>query len=139
MNVTLEKNHKDLTEDKWRNCPRMPNAVATNHPSPNRRMLPLNYQGVTMDTAREQLVRSILTIRGSEIGTVEDNYVHVRFRSAVFHLPHDGEFYFDDRKKQILYRARSLSGFADFGMNKRWLQSVCARFIKQIRPVQEGS
>lgn len=58
--------------------------------------------------------------------------VRARFRTALFHMPHAGVFYFDEEKKQIACRVKSQKGFADFGVNKRWLQSVYARFIKRV-------
>ncbi|RYM01724.1 DUF1499 domain-containing protein [Sporolactobacillus sp. THM7-7] len=137
MHVQLEERYQSLTEEVWRDCPRVPNAVATNHPSPNRRMLPLKYNGLLTEAAREALVQTISDLPGSKIIKTEKRYLCVRFRTALFHFSHESEFYLDDEKKQILCRARSRIGFADFGMNKRWLQTVYARFLKIIDEYQK--
>lgn len=127
----VPKDDSGLTGEKWEDCPRKPIAVATNHPNPNRRMVPLSYEGVPLGSAKEMLIEAIVSIYGSEIEEEDQRFIFACFRTALFHMPHAGVFYFDEEKKQIVCRIQSQKGFADFGVNKRWLQAVYARFIKR--------
>lgn len=131
MTEEMKDGRLDLHNGKLAPCPKTPNGVSTDHPDPNRRMLPLPYDGISIRTAIGLLTEVIHTIAKSEVAETAEDYVHAVYRTPIFGLPHDAEFYFDDETKTVSCRSVSRVGIADFGMNKRWLQSVYARFLQK--------
>ncbi len=119
-------------------CSKWPNGVSTEHNDPNRRMVPLSYKGVSMDTAKSYLQEVLSTIPKTAIKVNDDHYVHVEYKTPILNLPHDAEFYFDEDKKNLQFRSISRIGIADFGMNKRWLQAVYSRLLKKLTMHQEN-
>ncbi|MTT30940.1 DUF1499 domain-containing protein [Terrilactibacillus sp. BCM23-1] len=113
-------------------CSKWPNGVSTDHRDPNRRMVPLSYKEVSMDTANSYLQDVLSTIPKTTIKVNDGHYVHVEYKTPILNLPHDAEFYFDEDKKILQFRSVSRVGIADFGMNKRWLQAVYSRLLKKL-------
>ncbi|TCP20958.1 uncharacterized protein (DUF1499 family) [Scopulibacillus darangshiensis] len=112
-------------------CPKTPNCVSTEHHDLNRKMLPMSYQNMSIDEAKKILLEVIHSMPRVEIKEQSDDYIHVVYRTLVFEFFHDAEFHFDSADKHIHYRSATRVGFADFGSNKRWLQSIYARFIQR--------
>ncbi|MBM7645424.1 uncharacterized protein (DUF1499 family) [Scopulibacillus daqui] len=121
-----------IHEGKLAPCPRKFNCVSTEHPDLNRKMLPISYQSLTLSQAKELLIHTIKSLPKTEIKEQADQYIYVEFRTPILEFYHDAEFYFDDQQKEIHFRSVSRVGFADFGANKRWMQSVVARFLEAV-------
>lgn len=113
-------------------CSKKPNCVSTENHNLNRRMLPMSYGNLSLGEAKSLLLDVIHTMPRVEVKEEASGDIHVEYRTFVFEFFHDAEFNFDDVKKEVHFRSATRIGFADFGSNKRWLQSVYARFLQQV-------
>jgi uncharacterized protein (DUF1499 family) len=88
---------------------------------------PIPYQG-SLDDARQRLMGVIRSFPRATV--VQDNglCVKVEFRSAIFSFVDDVEFEFDDGSKLIHFRSASRSGYYDFGVNQRRMETVIRKF-----------
>lgn len=111
-------------------CPKTANCVSTEQKNPNRRMPPINYEGLTLEEAKATLLSVLKTLPKTEVKIDEGPYIYAEARTYLFEFYHDVEFYFDEAKKVIHFRSASRLGFSDFGTNKRRMQAVVARFYR---------
>jgi uncharacterized protein (DUF1499 family) len=95
-------------------------------------MLPVSYEGLTMEQAKSCLFEVLNNMPRTDIKQDDHAFIQVEYRTMVFEFFHDAEFYFDEKNKKLQFRSSTRIGFADFGSNKRWLQSVIARFLQKI-------
>lgn len=94
-------------------------------------MSPLPYKG----TRQESLGRLVQILRGMKRSTLVATtpvYIHVEFRSAVFHFVDDVEFLFDDYDRRIHFRSASRTGYYDFGVNRRRMQEISRTYLKSF-------
>jgi uncharacterized protein (DUF1499 family) len=99
-------------------------------------MDPLRYQGSAQD-ARERLLAVIRSFPRSTVVRIEDMYVKVEFRSAIFSFVDDVEFEFDDGAKVIHFRSASRLGYYDFGVNRRRMESIIRQFSTTDSPEKQ--
>jgi uncharacterized protein (DUF1499 family) len=99
-------------------------------------MEPIRYQGSAND-AREKLLSVIRSLPRSTVTQIEDMYVRVEFRSAVFSFVDDVEFRFDDGENVIHFRSASRLGYYDFGVNRRRMESIIRQFSTTDRPEKQ--
>jgi uncharacterized protein (DUF1499 family) len=111
-------------------CPKTPNCVSTNQEDLNRYMLPVNYEGLTLDQAKAILREVLTTLPKLTVVKDEGAYLHVEAQTMIFEYTQDVEFLFDEAAKELHFRSASRVGYTDFGSNKRRMQSVVARFIR---------
>jgi len=70
----------------------------------------------------------------AKIVSVEDNYLHVEFRSAIFRFVDDVEFLVVIPEEQrpteqrIHFRSASRVGYSDFGVNRRRMEQIRRAF-----------
>jgi len=64
----------------------------------------------------------------NEIVKVTDHYIHAKFTSRLFRFVDDVEFCIDDDLKIIHVRSSSRVGYFDFGVNRRRIERIRARF-----------
>jgi uncharacterized protein (DUF1499 family) len=55
-------------------------------------------------------------------------YLHAEFRSALFGFVDDVEFRMDETAGRIDVRSASRTGYFDFGVNRRRVEEIRARF-----------
>ncbi|MFC7391924.1 DUF1499 domain-containing protein [Scopulibacillus cellulosilyticus] len=135
--MAKEKNNiLGVQEGRLAPCPKKSNCVSTEHPNLNRKMLPISYQQLTLPQAKEILINTIESLPKTEIKEQNDQYIYVEFKTPILEFYHDAEFYFNDQQKEIHFRSVSRIGFADFGSNKRWMQSVVARFLEAAPEIE---
>ena len=79
-------------------CPKSPNCVSSLSRDKSHYVEPLSYEG-PLNVGREKLIAVINSMKRSEIVTVESDYIHVTFTSAVFRFVDDVEFRFDDTER----------------------------------------
>jgi uncharacterized protein (DUF1499 family) len=79
-------------------------------------MEPLPYGDLEETRAR---LLALLGKKNAKVVTVEPNYVHAEFRSAIFRFVDDVEFLFDDKAKRLHFRSASRLGRSDFGVNRK--------------------
>lgn len=117
-------------------CSNKPNCVSSEHNNLNRKMLPVSYDGLTLKQAKDCLFEVLQSMPRIDIKQDEGQFIRVEYRTMVFEFFHDAEFYFNEKDRKLQFRSSTRIGFADFGSNKRWLQSVIARFLQKIAVYQ---
>ena len=91
-------------------------------------MQPLTYRG-TLTGARKALLSAVGEWPNSEIVEATGNYVHAKFTSKFFRFVDDVEFCMYDDAGIIHVRSSSRMGYFDFGVNRRRIERIRARFI----------
>ncbi len=112
-------------------CSKTPNCVSTTHQDLNRLMLPVKYEGLSLEEAKDVLFEVLKTLPKIKIEKDEGTYVHAEAQTMVFEYVQDVEFLFDEEAKTLHFRSASRVGFTDFGSNKRRMQSIVARFLRK--------
>ena len=108
-------------------CPNSPNCVNSQSTDPARFIEPLCYTGDLAD-ARQKLIDLLKDSKRTRLIRVETDYIHVEFRSLIFNFVDDVEFYFSSEDRIIHVRSASRTGYYDFGVNRRRVERLRARF-----------
>ncbi|MEJ2427701.1 MAG: DUF1499 domain-containing protein [Deltaproteobacteria bacterium] len=109
-------------------CPESPNCVSSLSEGKSHYVEPLTYN-TPVEEAREKLISVIQSMKRSEIVTVDNNYLHATFKSALFGFVDDVELSFDDGKKIIDVRSASRTGYYDLGVNRRRVEEIRQKFM----------
>lgn len=111
-------------------CPSSPNCVSSRDPNPARRVDPILFTG---DPASgwSRLRKVIAEMKGARIAKEELGYLHAEFRSALFGFVDDVEFRMDESAGRIDVRSASRTGKYDFGVNRRRVEEIRARFSRE--------
>lgn len=113
--------------DRLSPCPSSPNCVSSQSRDESHRVEPLMYTGALAE-AKEKLLGILGSMKRVKIVASEGNYVHAEFTSAVLRFVDDAEFLFDEASKTIQVRSASRSGYYDFGVNRRRIESIREAF-----------
>ena len=106
-------------------CPTSPNCVASQEGDPDHRIEPLNYTG-SRAAALERLAQVVAAQPRTRIVSRSDDYLHAESRSLVFRFVDDLEFYLPAAQPRIEMRSAARSGWFDFGVNRRRLETIRA-------------
>lgn len=117
-----------VTNGKLSPCLDSSNCVSSQSTDKAHRVEPLWYEG-TLTEARKRLISMINSMNRARIVTVERDYIHAEFTTALFRFVDDVEFYFDDANKTIHLRSASRIGYYDLGVNRKRIENIRARFI----------
>jgi uncharacterized protein (DUF1499 family) len=116
-----------VTDGRLAPCPSSPNCVSTQATDAEHQMEPIPFTG-TSDQAMQRIKDVIAKMPRTEIVTVEDNYLHAEFRSAIFRFVDDVEFMVDPEAQLIHFRSASRVGHSDLGVNRRRMEKLRAAF-----------
>ncbi len=116
-----------IKDGKLSNCPGSPNCVSSYADISDKEhyIEPISYNSEGIDTF-ERLIKTIKTMKRTEIIKSTENYIHAEFTSAIFRFVDDVEFYIDESKKVIQVRSASRIGQSDLGVNRKRIESVRA-------------
>jgi uncharacterized protein (DUF1499 family) len=109
-------------------CPDKPNCVSSQSQDQSHYVEPFHYTG-SQQMAFDQLVFIIRQFPRTQITKQTENYLHVEFKSAWFGFIDDVEFLFSSAQ-QIQVRSASRIGYSDFGVNRKRINSIRAKFEK---------
>ena len=115
------------TEGRLLPCPDSPNCVSSQSSDKSRYVKPLTYRG-TLTEARKALLSTIGVWPNSKMVEVTGHYVHAKFTSRFFRFVDDVEFCIDDELRIIHVRSSSRAGHFDFGVNRRRIERIRAKF-----------
>ena len=115
------------TEGRLSPCPNSPNCVSSQSSDKSHYVKPFTYRG-TLTEARKALLSAIGELPNNEMVKATDHYVHAKFTSRFFRFVDDVEFCFDDDLRIIHVRSSSRVGYFDFGVNRRRIERIRARF-----------
>ena len=112
-------------------CPSSPNCVSSRAPDPAHWVDPILFTG---DSASgwSRLRKVIAEMKEARIAEEEMGYLHAEFRSALFGFVDDVEFRMDDASGRIDIRSASRRGYYDFGVNRRRVEEIRARFSREL-------
>jgi uncharacterized protein (DUF1499 family) len=108
-------------------CPPTPNCVTSEGGDREHAVAPLRFTG-TATEARAALRNVVLGMKRAAIVADDGDYIHAEFTSAVFRFVDDVEFRIDARTKVIQVRSASRLGSSDFGVNRKRVEEIRARW-----------
>ena len=115
------------TEGRLSPCPDSPNCVSSQSSDKSHYVKPFTYRG-TLTEARKALLSATGEGPNSEMVKVTGHYVHAKFTSRFFRFVDDVEFCIDDDLRIIHVRSSSRVGHFDFGVNRRRIERIRAKF-----------
>ena len=109
-------------------CPSKPNCVCSETAGDEEHFVePLRFEG-DPDAAFNDLARFLREQPRVELATVESNYLHAVFKTALMRFRDDVEFRLDRAKSVIQVRSASRAGYSDLGANRARIESIRARW-----------
>lgn len=108
-------------------CPATLNCVSSQSADREHAIEPLQFTGPVAD-AHAGLKKIVLSMKRSAIITETEKYIHAEFTSAFWRFVDDGEFWFDADAHVIHMRSASRIGQSDFGVNRKRLEEISARW-----------
>jgi len=130
--ILLSATHATAGPNRLSPCPDSPNCVNSQSKDPARFIKPLRYTGDLAD-ARQKLIDLLKNSKRTRLIQVETDYIHVEFRSLIFNFVDDVEFYFPSGDRIIHVRSASRTGYYDFGVNRKRVERLRARFENSSR------
>ncbi len=112
-----------VTDGRLKDCPSTPNCVSTQAEDAGHRMEPIPFTR-SADQAMQRIKDLVAEMPRTKIVTVEPNYLHVEFRSALLRFVDDVEFLIDSDEQVIHFRSASRVGYSDFCMNRRRMEQI---------------
>jgi uncharacterized protein (DUF1499 family) len=125
--ILLSVTHATAGPNKLSPCPDSPNCVYSRNTDPARFIEPLRYTGKLAD-ARQKLIDLLENSKRTRLIRVEMDYIHAEFQSVIFKFVDDVEFYFSSEDSIVHVRSASRTGYYDFGVNRRRVERLRARF-----------
>lgn len=111
-------------------CPSSPNCVSTEATQPNQQIAAFKIKGSVV-VAWEELQRQIGNLPKTQIMTVTSDYLHAECCSALFGFVDDLEFQLRADQGIIAIRSAARTGYSDFGVNRRRVESLRATMISR--------
>ncbi len=108
-------------------CPESPNCVSSMEQFPDRRIEPLRHD-TTENEAIEKLRKIVETMPRAIIVQSSPLYLRVEFKSAIFKFVDDLEMLAEEGTGVVHIRSASRVGYWDFGVNRRRVERIRARF-----------
>ena len=107
-------------------CPSSPNCVSSRDPDPSRRVDPIPFRG-TPEEAREALEEVLRSRPRATIVASSGVVIRAEFRSLLGFVD-DVEFRIDGAAGVIHVRSASRTGYWDFGVNRRRVETIREAF-----------
>ncbi len=108
-------------------CPSTPNCVSTESIDRAHLIEPLRFSG-TPEGAIARLKQILPAMERARIVEENDRYLRAEFTSLIFRFVDDVEFYVDADRKLIQLRSASRIGRSDFGVNRKRMEQIRARW-----------
>ena len=108
-------------------CPKSPNCVSSLAEDKEHIIAPIPYSGENAVT-QHKLLEVLNSFKRTRVVRIEENYIHAEFVSSVFRFVDDVEFYLDDAVKVIQVKSASRTGYSDFGVNRRRVETIRKKF-----------
>jgi uncharacterized protein (DUF1499 family) len=82
------------------------------------------------EKVQTELVDILNQLPRTKIVTNEPGYIYVEFQTAIMMYTDDVEFLFDEKAEVIHFRSASRLGMGDFGLNRRRMEQIRAKLVK---------
>ena len=116
-----------VVDGRLADCPASYNCVSSLARDEAHRIAPLPIEG-PVTAAMEKLAGIVRALPRATVRTSTGTYLHAEFRSAVFGFVDDAEFLADEAAGVIQVRSAARVGFGDFGVNRRRIEAIRARW-----------
>lgn len=116
-------------------CPESPNCVSSQSTDEQHRIAPIVFQG-SAQTALAQLKQVIQAMPRSLLVEASDNTLRVEFRSRLFGFIDDFEARLNEGDGVIEIRSAARSGYYDFAVNRRRVETIRRLFQRQARETE---
>jgi len=125
-----------LSDGKFLPCPSSPNCVSSMAAAPEGFAEPIDYSGLTRETARGKLTAILDSENDCRIVEEKETgdgsiYIHAEFRSKFFRFVDDAEFLFPENTRVIHVKSASRVGYSDMGVNRKRIERLRSRFSKE--------
>lgn len=111
-------------------CPTTPNCVSSMTTDKEYYIDPIVTSGNPLEV-KQQILNILNEFKNTTIVVSENNYIRAEFSSTYFHFIDDVEFYFPETKSEemiIHVRSASRVGQSDFGVNRKRIEQIRAKF-----------
>lgn len=115
-----------LVDNRLRPCPDSPNCVCSEFADKRAFIPPLDFQAGA--GAAWQALRRAVVDAGGAVRTERDDYLHAVFTTPVLRFADDVEFRLARVEGVIHVRSASRVGYSDFGVNRRRVERLRARY-----------
>jgi uncharacterized protein (DUF1499 family) len=119
----------EMMKYELRPCPSSPNCVSSRSKSKRSAIPPLYFSSSIID-AQQAIRRLIQGTPGARITCDKPGTIRAEFSSRVFKFVDDVDFVLDPETRRIDYRSASRTGYYDFGVNRRRLESFRNRLAQ---------
>ncbi|MCB9357766.1 MAG: DUF1499 domain-containing protein [Calditrichaeota bacterium] len=123
---------------RLRPCPQFPNCVNSQATDPEHKIEPLRFPNADRRVAYSILSDVLKEMPRAELLVSRVDYVHAEFRSLVWGFRDDTEFWLIDSTHTIEVRSASRLGKGDFGVNRKRVEDIRARFNKKLSETLKG-
>lgn len=108
-------------------CPSSPNCVSTQATDTRHAIAPIAFHS-SPDAALAKIASIIASMPGAKIVEQTATAIRAEFRSRIFGFVDDVQFELDARKSLLHFRSASRVGRSDFGVNRKRMETIRARF-----------
>jgi len=120
----------DLQNDTLAPCPASPNCVRSDATQARHYIEPLRLK-IPAPEAWPLVQRAVAELPGSEIIIHEKNYLRAECRSRIFGFVDDLELQLRPQDHIIAVRSAARWGYADFGVNRKRIETLRAKLRAQ--------
>ncbi len=113
-------------------CPKTPNCVSSRSTNPKNSVEPFIFN-CAAKTAMAVLKEILAGMPGTTLLYSGDTYIHAECKSLIFRFVDDLEFLLDKRKRLIHVRSASRTGYYDFGVNRRRVESIRKKWLQRLK------
>lgn len=124
-------NNLGLKNDRLAPCPSSPNCVNSMHPSDSTHYQPAWTIAAPMDRVRQKLLDILQETNKVQIQSSEAEYIHAVFTIPILGFQDDVEFYLPPDQEKIHYRSASRLGRSDLGVNRRRMEKLRAKLVRE--------
>lgn len=112
-------------------CPDTPNCVnSEQHVNEKASIDPLQVSGSSLDSW--QALQQAVEEEGGRIEMVNDTFLHATFRSRIFRFVDDVTCRLDRKNQLIHMSSASRVGYSDFGVNRKRVEMIRARYNRLL-------
>jgi uncharacterized protein (DUF1499 family) len=113
-------------------CPDSPNCVSSTDADSSHTISALNFEGRSPEKAMQALQQVLLSITDKVQVTEDGLTLHAEFKSAVFGFIDDVDAVLNADQQCIEVRSASRTGYSDFGVNRRRVESIRQAFNQAL-------
>lgn len=112
-----------LVNDRLALCPKSPNCVSSDAADDEHRVQPYRLKAAP-GQVWQGLRDVVLARERTTLVSVNDDYLHIETRSAIFRFVDDTEFQLRAAEGIIAVRSAARIGYSDFGVNRRRVEEI---------------